>query len=132
MQKTIAPYLVSTYKMLQCVFPDGIDEATYLPLLAVLYDEMSDRSLAQVISEYMGKDYYIVLNDVYRIGATKAVPSETCNVVKQKLLSCGYDEWLIQQSQPIGGEARETKVNYVRWDSQPLKSKIKWLVEFSP
>lgn len=67
MQKTIPAHLVSTYQLLQCAFPQGIEEQEYLPLLSILYEEMSDRSLAQVISEFIGKEYPAVLNDVYRV-----------------------------------------------------------------
>lgn len=83
--------------MLQCAFPNGIDEETYMLLLAVLYDQMSARSLAQVISSYTGKDYYIVLNDVYRVGATEAVSSQALSKTEQQLLNCGYEEWLAQE-----------------------------------
>jgi hypothetical protein len=60
MQVTIAPYLLSTYKLLQRSFPDGIEVQDYLPLLALLDDEMSDRNLAEVVAHYTGKDYEIV------------------------------------------------------------------------
>jgi len=33
MQITVAPYLLSTYKLIQCAFPNGIETQDYLPLL---------------------------------------------------------------------------------------------------
>lgn len=33
MNKTIAPHLTSTYKFLQCAFPQGISDRQYLALL---------------------------------------------------------------------------------------------------
>lgn len=97
MQVTLAPYLLSTYKLIQCAFPDGIDSEYYFPLLALLYNEMSDRCLAQVISQYTGQDYYIVLNDVYGVGSTNVPSPEAIVKVKQRLLACGYEKWLKEE-----------------------------------
>lgn len=100
MQKTIPAHLVSTYQLLQCAFPQGIEEQEYLPVLSILYEEMSDRSLAQVIADFTGKDYLAVLNDVYRVGAAEVFSSSTVeNVrdsVKQKLIRCNYEKWLLE------------------------------------
>lgn len=71
MQKTIPAHLASTYQLIWCAFPQGIDDQRYLALLSILYKNMSDRSLAQVVAEYTGKDYHFVLNDVYRVGWTR-------------------------------------------------------------
>lgn len=97
MQEAIPAYLASTYQLLQCAFPYGIDEGEYLPLLTLLYEHMSDRSLAQVIADYARRDYYIVLNDVYRIGNTKANSSDIVESVKQKLINCDYEKWLTDE-----------------------------------
>ncbi|MER3494558.1 MAG: DUF3349 domain-containing protein [Mastigocladus sp. ERB_26_2] len=99
MPKTIPAHLVSTYQLLQCAFPQGIEEREYLPLLSILYEQMSDRSLAQVIAEFTGREYYAVLNDVYRVGTGGTFPSEVeevLNCVKQKLIRCDYEKWLIE------------------------------------
>ena len=55
MQITISPHLQSTYKLIQCAFPKGIEPQNYLPLLALLSEEMSDRKLAEVVAYYSGK-----------------------------------------------------------------------------
>lgn len=99
MQKIIPAHLVSTYQLLECAFPQGIEEQDYLPLLSIFYEHMSDRSLAQVITEFTGREYHTVLNDVYRVGAAKTFPSEVeeaVNSLKQKLISCDYKKWLIE------------------------------------
>jgi hypothetical protein len=46
MQLTIPPHLQSTYKLIQCAFPNGIEAVDYEPLLALLSEDMSDRNLA--------------------------------------------------------------------------------------
>jgi hypothetical protein len=95
MQKTIPAHLASTYQLIQCAFPHGIDNQMYFPLLRILYEHMSDRNLAQVISEYSGKDYYGVLNDIYGVGELGTVLPEGIDSVKQKLMNCNYYEnWL--------------------------------------
>ncbi|MBA3923862.1 MAG: DUF3349 domain-containing protein [Nostocaceae cyanobacterium] len=99
MQKTIPVHLVSTYHLLQCAFPQGIREQEYFPLLSILYEQMSDRSLAQVIAEFTGKEYPVVLNDVYRVGGAEAFSSaveEVIDSVKQKLIHCDYEKWLLE------------------------------------
>ncbi|MEH2122490.1 hypothetical protein [Nostoc sp.] len=58
---------------------------------------MSDRSLAQVVAEYTGKDYHVVLNDVYRVGSMTTFSSEVIDSVKQKLMSCDYKKWLADE-----------------------------------
>ncbi|MDB9510259.1 DUF3349 domain-containing protein [Kamptonema animale CS-326] len=90
---TIAPYLLSTYKLIGRAFPNGINQEDYLPLLALLYEQMSDRNLAEVIAYYTGKDYYIVLNDVYSVQSSDVPISK----VKERLLACGYDDWLQEE-----------------------------------
>lgn len=94
MQGTIAPHLLSTYRLIKRAFPDGIESVAYLPLLALLYDEMSDRNLAEVVALYTGKDYYIVLNDVYRVRSTDVTELEAIAKVRRRLLACGYEDWL--------------------------------------
>ncbi|MFM6024834.1 MAG: hypothetical protein ACKPJH_19855 [Dolichospermum sp.] len=39
MQITISPHLQSTYKLIQCAFPKGIEPQNYLPLLALLSED---------------------------------------------------------------------------------------------
>jgi hypothetical protein len=94
MQKIIPAHLTTTYQLIQCAFPQGIGEQVYLPLLSLLYEEMSDRTLAQVIAEYTGKDYHGVLNDIYRAGSGVKDSTEMIDAVKQRLVSCGYEKWL--------------------------------------
>ncbi|BAY40396.1 hypothetical protein NIES2111_47790 [Nostoc sp. NIES-2111] len=94
MQLTIPPHLQSTYKLIQCAFPNGIEAEDYEPLLALLSEEMSDRNLAEVIAYYVGKEYSVVLNDVYRIQSINIAKAEAIDNLKNYLLTCGYQQWL--------------------------------------
>lgn len=94
MQNTIPPYLKSTYKLISCAFADGIEPEEYLALLAILDDELSDRNLAEVVAYCTGKDYRVVLNDVYSVNSTNLPKPEAILGVKQRLILCGYESWL--------------------------------------
>jgi hypothetical protein len=89
------PHLASTYKMIGCAFPDGIDEWAYLPLLHILYDHMSDRTLASVVADMSGRDYARVLNDVYRVAADRPPPRR--DEVLARLRQHGYDAWTSEE-----------------------------------
>jgi hypothetical protein len=41
-----------------------------------------------------GKDYEVVLNDVYRVRSTDIPHPEAIAKVRERLLACGYKEWL--------------------------------------
>ena len=94
MQITISPHLQSTYKLIRSAFPKGIEPQNYLPLLALLSEEMSDRNLAEVLAYYTNKDYSVILNDVYRVQSIDVPTSEAIANLKERLLICGYKQWL--------------------------------------
>lgn len=95
--KELPDYLSSTYRLLKNAFPEGVDSENYFPLLATLYNEMSDRNLAQTVAYYTGKDYGQVLNDVYRVASTNIVKPEAIEKVKQRLRPFGYEDWLKEE-----------------------------------
>ncbi|MEA5509165.1 hypothetical protein VB715_05245 [Crocosphaera sp. UHCC 0190] len=55
---------------------------------------MSDRNLAEVISHYMGKDYAVVFNDIYKVSSREIPDSNLVDKIKQHLLVYGYQNWL--------------------------------------
>jgi hypothetical protein len=94
MQKTIPVHLASTHKLIECAFSQGINESWYLPLLSILHENLSDRSLSQVIANITGKDYHQVLNDVYGLDSIDAYPPDVINMLIDKLEVCGYTKWI--------------------------------------
>ncbi len=95
-QASPRPDLASTYQLIQSAFPQGIDDQSYAALLALLGEEMSDRTLAQVVADCTGKEYAVVLNDIYSV-ANQTVPSPVLSAVKQRLQRHGYDNWLLEE-----------------------------------
>jgi len=90
----LSQHLRPTCNFLQTAFPQGIDRDDYLPLLALLGEELSDRNLAEVVACAFGMDYESVLNDIYRARSTDAPSPEAVEKVKQWLLPYGYESWL--------------------------------------
>ncbi|PPT09131.1 hypothetical protein CKA32_001369 [Geitlerinema sp. FC II] len=94
MQNPIAPYLKTTDELLQRAFPDGMESETYLAVLAILEEELSNRNLAEVIAHFTGKDDAVVSNDIYRVSSIDRPSITTLTKVKEQLLAVGYDRWL--------------------------------------
>ncbi len=90
--KAVPLHLVSTFNMLKKAFPKGIDYASYFPVVYLLYDYMSDRNLADIISYFVDKDSSEILNDIYSIKDI-SVSEVTKLAVYEKLKAAGYDEW---------------------------------------
>lgn len=93
MSKDIPEHLESTYKMIMSAFPNGIAEDSYDALIALLYDEMSDRNLAETLSYLNGEHYLMILQDVYRVAVDRGA-IENLEEVRALLLKHGYEEWL--------------------------------------
>ncbi|WP_216627569.1 DUF3349 domain-containing protein [Corallococcus exercitus] len=81
-----------TLAMLGRAFPEGVSEADYRPLLAVLYPYFSDRNLADVVSRFTGRAYGLVLNDVYGVQSTKLTADAVASI-HARLVVAGLDAW---------------------------------------
>ena len=58
-------------------------------------ESMSMRNLADVVAAFTGKEWSYVYNDVLRVlSPTDAPPPYDLEGIRQRLLPCGYDEWL--------------------------------------
>lgn len=97
MQTTIPPHLTSTYKLISSAFPDRMEPEEYFALLAIVYDQLSDRNLAEVMTYCSGKDYGVVLNDIYSLSSTNLPKPGAIAGVKQHLMRCGYEAWLKEE-----------------------------------
>src|SRR5438094_759836 len=91
--------LQSTYRMISSVFPDGIPEKAYLPLVALLLQGMSYRPLARVLAYCTGKDYAVVYHDALKVDseASELLSGPEVERIRQALISFGYNEWLNEE-----------------------------------
>ncbi len=90
---SIPEHLHTTYAMLKEAFDKGLSEAEYDATIKVLYDEMSDRNIAIVLSLITNKDESQVINDVYRVSQSN-IEDGVVDKVKSILKPLGYEEWL--------------------------------------
>ena len=90
-------YLNSTFLLLSKAFHKQLKQDEYEAVMRILYDHMSDRSLAKIISYFTKKDYSFVLNDVYRIGSEYVLKKNVYNEVLQKLETAGFNDWIKEE-----------------------------------
>jgi uncharacterized protein YktB (UPF0637 family) len=96
MDKDIPNNLFSTYQMLDGAFGNGIQEKQYFALLDILYEELSDRNLALIMSKITKKEYSEVLNDIYKLSKT-IIKEDMHKEVLDRLKVYGYDDWLKEE-----------------------------------
>ena len=58
---------------------------------------MGHRGMARVVALFTGKDYASTLNDVYRVTTTDVQQADAVTRVKERLVPCGYYEWLDEE-----------------------------------
>jgi hypothetical protein len=92
----IPSHLVSTASLIRRAFPEGVPDAEFLPLLAVLYPHMADRNLAEVISLLTGRERGAVLNYVYAAGAGLGLDPDAVVAVRARLVSAGLEGWILE------------------------------------
>jgi Protein of unknown function (DUF3349) len=85
----VPAYMTSGYALVNRAFPEGIADETYWPLLSILGEEMSDRSVARLISYVTEREYANVLHDMLRVQSTDAPSAEEIKRVKDRLRACG-------------------------------------------
>lgn len=92
-KKIIIPdFLQSTYLLLVQSFPNGISEEYYWAILYLLYDYIADENLAIVMSEFAGKSWTMVTNDLYGVCHMK-FDQGLLDEVREKLDANGFEEW---------------------------------------
>ncbi|MFB0840764.1 DUF3349 domain-containing protein [Paenibacillus oleatilyticus] len=97
MSDPIPEHLERTCTMLNKAFPAGIGKEEYYPLLALLYEHLTDRNLAEVIVIVTGKDSAAAHNDVHRSVTTNRPGQESLDLVIEKLMPHGYEAWLNEE-----------------------------------
>jgi hypothetical protein len=95
MREDMDPSLRSTEGMLRQAYPEGIPDGEYLALVRAVYDHLSDRNLALVLSSVSGRQYEAVLNDIYQAAGIDP-DAASVKAVVIKLQKHGYDAWLAE------------------------------------
>ena len=83
--------------MLRAAFPNGVAEADYLPLLAVLYEGMSFRGVANVMAKFTGRPYASVYNDVLGAASDQGPTEDAKGSVRDILRKHGFDAWVAKE-----------------------------------
>ncbi len=84
-----------TLQFLKCVFPDGLADSEYLPLLYILRQDMTIRAASSLVGSLLSKSYLDVYNDALHVKTMGYAPDiQTLEAVKKKLTHCGYEDWL--------------------------------------
>ncbi|OWR31288.1 hypothetical protein CDO73_07760 [Saccharibacillus sp. O23] len=86
------PYaLRGIYRMLGKAYPFGIPESEYAAVILVLYKQLSDRNLAEILSLHTGTEAASVLNDIYKSATISRPSDELFYSVREKLEAQGLD-----------------------------------------
>jgi Uma2 family endonuclease len=112
----VPDYLLDTYNMLRCAYPGSVPDEDYIALLAVLHEEMSFRTEADVLSALTGKDWGRVYNDISSYAAIDTINTPThedLERVKAKLAPCGFAEWVANDEIPAKIKAGSSGRNYI-------------------
>ena len=86
-------HLVSTFNLVSSGFPNGISEGEYYPLVAVLYDEMSNRVLADFLSSVFAIEYEVAMNDVLVAASKFGSNVEAKNKIINRFDPALYEMW---------------------------------------
>jgi hypothetical protein len=93
----VPDYLLDTYNMLRCAYPDGVPDEDYNALIAALYNFMSFRTESDVLAALTRKDWGRVYNDISSYAAKESIytpTNEDFERVNGKLAQCGFAEWV--------------------------------------
>lgn len=86
-------HLFPTVLLIGRAYPHVLPETEYAAVLRILYDHMSDRNLADVISYVTGKDVALTYNHVLGV-ASSAIGVELFQAVNDKLVRAGLQAWI--------------------------------------
>ena len=81
-------YAALTDALLRRAFPGGLSDPDYLGVLRVLGPHMSQRNLAEVVSDFTGRDPSTVINDVLGVDG-KHIEAAVIGRVERALSDAG-------------------------------------------
>ncbi|MFB9244488.1 DUF3349 domain-containing protein [Massilia antarctica] len=91
--KQIEEQLMKTVALIKRAYPEGFPNDEYRAVLNILYEHMSDRNLAEVISFFTERDYAFTYNEVLEIGSKESEVKNT-QIAMDKLIDAGLPKWI--------------------------------------
>lgn len=88
----VADELRDVFEQVHVAYPRGVPADEYDALLVVLGTDMSDRGLAELLAEVLGKDPVDVAHDAASLGSLRPVPPrELRDRVYRRLRDAGWE-----------------------------------------
>ena len=84
---------LASFDMVVCAFGGFPPPEAYWPVIALLGARLPFRALAEMLCLLFDQDWAVAFNDAMAKGSVPAPPREV-EAARQRLLRCGYDEWL--------------------------------------
>ncbi|MFJ6165123.1 DUF3349 domain-containing protein [Micromonospora orduensis] len=84
-------WLLPFLHVLRRAYPDGLPERDYLPLLAVMSEDFSERGLARLVAEFMDGEVVVVENDAAAALSTRRPLPAEVERVRAHLIATGYE-----------------------------------------
>ena len=94
--KQIPAYISSTIALLQRSYPEGLLNEDIPYIFILLYEHMSDRNLATVLSFFNKTSPEEALNDIY-LYSTMTLQKEKLTTIEAKLIANGLIEWVEEE-----------------------------------
>src|SRR5437899_1879770 len=88
---TVRPWQAEMRRILRAAYPEGVPADEYEPLVYVLSDTMSFRSVAHLLEDCGVRDYAGAYNEVLGIVDRHELYAERAKPVLEKLIRHGYD-----------------------------------------
>ena len=83
-----------TYMLLRSAYPEGIPDHDYFPLMAIMADTgMSNRSIAEAMGFYFGKEYVEFLHDIAHVLPNTEVHEDEKRRILRRLQPHGFEQW---------------------------------------
>jgi len=90
----VPKHMHSTYMLLRSAYPEGIPDHDYFPLMAIMADTgMSNRSIAEALGFYCGKEYIEFLHDVAHLLPNSEVHEDEKRRIVRRLQPHGFERW---------------------------------------
>lgn len=87
----LPPVLEELLGVLRDAFPHGVPAEDYFPLLAVLAEDMSERSLAALVAELVDGETVVISNDAAAAQSNKRPSSADRASMRHRLIAAGWE-----------------------------------------